>query len=193
MCLLVFAWHKSEFGSGRTENPTTVYLSRTEISSLHVCLWRYLCGVSVAITSTDRGGMNHGARFALWPRTLVQTGVFEAEMRITSFTLKSDHAFWRVLHYNASLETANMFYLRCNLIRLHQFQKEEKDLGFICDYLFYFLCVCGGNCVATKNEKGGQCGVTVLCPVWGVGDRNTHRHTKPIHFTWQDFEFSIVS
>lgn len=44
-----------------------------------------------------------------------------------------------------------MFYLQCNLMCLHQFQKEEKDLGFICDY-YCFTFLCCGNCVRMKNE-----------------------------------------
>lgn len=84
------------------------------------------------------------------------------------------------LHHNTLLHTMSSLHVWCNVIFLLQFQKRDEDLGFVCDYFLISLHFvvsksrCSGNCVATKNGKWGQYGVTVPSSLRHPRQKNTH-------------------
>lgn len=143
----------------------------------------YLGGVGVAVSSTNRRGVNHRAGFALWPRNLVQTGTFK--------TRKENQKMIYHLTLSPSQCTASVCCIHPVFSYSYSYFRNETRTGI---YMWLFsdlLALCSSNCAVAKYGKWGQYGVTVLCPVCSVPDRHTntrtHKHTKPIHITWQDF------
>lgn len=164
------------------------------------CVCGYLGGVGVAISSTNRRRVNHRAWFALWARTLVQTGIFETREEIQKPYVTPTHWTSDCMHVKnvsndalldvVSIIPKQMFFkhfvsVMCFLV-LTSISEMRQGLGFMCDY--FLICWHCVVVIVLLLRMGNEVSMALLSSVQSaVSQTDTHTHTKPIHITWQDF------
>lgn len=137
----------------------------------------YLSGVGVAITSTNRRGVNHRTRLALRPSTRVQIGIFKTG---------GDNQKHKKIISPIGCHTVCIFYLQCNVMFFAMVLDLEQGFG-ICIWLlfyyyYYFWLICSPNVlgIVLLLRERNEVSVVLLFSVQSEASQ-TQTHTNKAH------------